>query len=237
MQPMGSRQQFQPVRNNQMQNRVYQNHHNTIQRARNSNSITDNRQAKHQQPENTPHDEEQVRWEDGRAELHRSILPTEGVTQCVTTTEPRKRGERIILTPRKKGELAAEMNYMYQNADGMPSCQSMRVTIKRTLQEKIFKSVKFLPKNNTMFKYPDWVEGVEKKEATVLIVNGVLGKMNLSHYTVKQKTLFWITYGELFRQFFTEHRSATQESLKRIFFDSALGEINHCSSKKCIQYN
>ena len=71
----------------------------------------------------------------------------------------------------------------------------MQVAIKRTLQEKIFKSVKFLPKNNNKFKYPDWVEGVEKKEATVLIVNGVLENMNLEgYYTVKQKTHFWITY-------------------------------------------
>ena len=126
MQPTGSRQQFQPVLYNQMQNGVYQNHRNTTQGTRTSNSITANCQARHQQPKKTPHGEEQVRWEDGRAELHRSILPTEGVTQCVTTTEPHKGGEQIILTPRKKGELAAEMNYMYQNADGMPLCQSMR---------------------------------------------------------------------------------------------------------------
>jgi len=169
-------------------------------------------------------------WHNERAEFYQSLLPQDGATRCVTTTEVEKRGgQQIALTPRKKGELAAEMNYLYQKADGMPSCQSMQVTIKRTLQEKIFKSVKFLPKNNTKFKYPDWVEGVERKEATVLIVNGVLKKMNLENYSVKQKTRFWITYSELFRQFFTEHRSATQESLKRVFFDNALGKLCYYS--------
>ena len=188
-----------------------------------STALSHNRSL-HREPQGRSH--QQVQWRDDRAELLESIQPpSNGVTRCVTTTEVKKKGgNQVALTPRRRGELTAEMNYLYQKADGLPSCQSMQVTIKRTLQEKIFKSVKFLPKNNNKFKYPDWVEGVEKKEATVLIVNGVLAKMNLDGYTVKQKTRFWITYSELFRQFFTEHRSATQESLKRVFFDSALGK-------------
>ena len=76
-----------------------------------------------------------------------------------------------------------------------------------------------------MFKYPDFVEGMAKKEKTVIIVNGVLDKMNLSHYNVAQKTRFWITYGELFRDLFTHHRSATQESLKRVFLEQTQGKM------------
>ena len=126
------------------------------------------------------------------------------------------------LDPTRKGELKAEMNYLYQQGDGMMSCQSMQVTIKRILQNKIFKSVKVLPRNNNMFKYPDFVEGT--KESAVQIANGLLGKMKLSHYNIRQKTRFWITYNELFRQYFTEHSSATAEGLKRVFFDNALGK-------------
>ena len=115
----------------------------------------------------------------------------------------------------------------------MTSCQSMQVTIKQVLQNKIFKSVKFLPRNNNMFKYPNFVDGTN--ESAVKIVNGLLGKMNLSHYNIREKTQFWITYNELFRQYFTEHRSATAEGLKRVYFDNALGKRSRIIHLSAIQ--
>ena len=146
-------------------------------------------------------------------------LQPEGATRNVETD---KRLDEVNLDPTRKGELKAEMNYLYQQGNGMTSCQSMQVTIKRILQNKIFKSVKFLPRNSKLFKYPNFVDGTN--ESAVQIANGLLGKMNLSHYNIREKTQFWITYNELFCQYFTEHRSATAEGLKRVFFDNVLGK-------------
>ena len=162
--------------------------------------------------------QEQTTFEKNVEDVSPCNLEPEGATQFVPT-------DALKEDSRTKGELSAEMNYLYQQGSGMLSSQSMQVAIKRVLQEKIFKSVKFLPRNNTMFKYPDFVEGMAKKEKTVIIVNGVLDKMNLSHYNVAQKTRFWITYGELFRDLFTHHRSATQESLKRVFLEQTQGKM------------
>ena len=146
-------------------------------------------------------------------------LQPEGATRNVETD---KQFDGVNLDPTRKSELKAAMNYLYTQGDGMPQSQSMQVAIKRILQNKIFKSVKFLPRNSKLFKYPDFVYGTN--ESAVQIVNGLLGKMNLSHYNIREKTQFWITYNELFRQYFTEHRSATSEGLKRVFFDNVLGK-------------
>jgi hypothetical protein len=174
--------------------------------------------------QHTPYNQQQTEQNvDIRAEVDRFNLQPEGATQCVATDDKNQNiqhGE-----PLKNHELMAQMNFLYQEGSGMSQNKSMQVAIKRVLQEKIFKSVKFLPRNTQLYKYADFVNGMKKKDATVTIVNGVLHKLNLSHYNVQQKTRFWITYNEYFRQLFTEHRSATQECLKRIFFDTELGEL------------
>ncbi len=170
-------------------------------------------------------EEEQRKKGDEEETLSHYTMQPHGATQNFLSDAGTKHMSQHQL--RKKRETEAEMNYLYQEGDGMISSQSMQVTIKRVLQEKIFRSVKFLPRNNNRFKYPDFVNGMANKEKTVIIINGVLDKMNLSHYSVAQKTRFWITYGEIFRDFFTQHRSSTQESLKRIFFDNSVGKNRH----------
>ena len=172
-----------------------------------------------QEATNRPSDRVRTDDESNDACMNNFDLQPEGATRNVETD---KRLDEVNLDPTQKSELKAEMNYLYQQGDGMTSCQSMQVAIKRILQNKIFKSVKFLPRNSKLFKYPDFVDGTN--ESAVKIVNGLLGKMNLSHYNIREKTQFWITYNELFRQYFTEHRSATAEGLKRVFFDNVLGK-------------
>ena len=183
-----------------------------------------------QEATNRPNDREGTDDESNGAHMNNFDLRPEGATRNVETD---KQFDGVNLDPTRKSELKAAMNYLYTQGDGMPQCQSMQVAIKRILQNKIFKSVKFLPRNSKLFKYPDFVDGTN--ESAVKIVNGLLGKMNLSHYNIREKTQFWITYNELFRQYFTEHRSATAEGLKRVFFDNALGKRSRIIHLSAIQ--
>ena len=169
------------------------------------------------------HQEMELQHDDLRNEVNRYNQQPDGTTRCVAT-EDNKHDQPHNHHPLKKHELMAQMNFLYQEGSGMSQSKSMQVAIKRVLQEKIFKSVKFLPRNTQLYKYADFVNGMNKLDATVTIINGVLDKLNLAHYNVQQKTRFWITYHEFFRQLFTEHRSATQECIKRVFFDTGLGE-------------
>ena len=95
--------------------------------------IATTRQVLHRQH----NQQEEIHNLDIRADVDHYNLQPEGATQCVATDGQNK--DQPEQDPILNHELMAQMKFLYQQGSGMSQVKSTQVSIKRVLQEKIFK--------------------------------------------------------------------------------------------------
>ncbi len=102
---------------------------------------------------------------------------------------------------------------MYEEEEGFRVCENVKNAIRVAVNEKLVKSLKFLPRSGTGYRILDFVNG---KGKMVAICNWLLEEMNYS-YSWQNKIRFWNTYHQWIRKQVTNHRSNVSTKLKEKF--------------------
>ncbi len=102
---------------------------------------------------------------------------------------------------------------MYEEEEGFRVCENVKNAIRVAVNEKLVKSLKFLPRSGTGYRILDFVNG---KGKMVAICNWLLEEMNYN-YSWQNKIRFWNTYHQWIRKQVTNHRSNVSTKLKEKF--------------------
>ena len=105
---------------------------------------------------------------------------------------------------------------MYQEEEGFRVCENVKNAIRVAVNEKLVKTLKFLPRSGMNYRVLDFVNG---KGKMVAICNWLLMEMNYD-YSWENKVRFWNTYHQWVRKQVTNHRSNVSTKLKERFLKS-----------------
>lgn len=113
----------------------------------------------------------------------------------------------------EKEKMLRTQELMYENEDGFRVCENVKNAIRVTMNEKLVKNLKFLPKSGASYRMLDFVNG---KGKLVELINWLLEEMNYN-YSWDNKIRFWNTYNQWIRKQVTNHRSNVSTKLKEKF--------------------
>ena len=104
---------------------------------------------------------------------------------------------------------------MYEENAGYRPDENVKKGIAVSMNERLLKEMKFLPKVGVYYLMLDFVSN-RPDDGMVAMVNWLLLDMNYD-YGWKQKVCFWITYSQWVRKQVTNHRSNVSTKLKEKF--------------------
>lgn len=120
----------------------------------------------------------------------------------------------------QRGKDLSELQYYYKEGIGEEYNVDSVKSVERYVKKEIYPTIKFLSDSDDDYYKPDFtITDVYSLTQTHKIANRLLTVLNLGHYDVKRKVMWWISYRKIIKKKIAALRATDIRCLQKLFIN------------------